>query len=133
MIHKLRVDSLAISLLLPLFCYADHHKHQSHHEHKIENLIHEKLAEVKAQEKTGWQKFGAASLQIANQLSWIAALGAAATAGYFSPSWNSNESDVIKFGHAAGLFLLAYVATNAVIKTTTAAVMSQEGIKPLQK
>ncbi len=129
MFKKLINASIAASILLAIPVSANHHR--SNHGEKIEVNIGHAHAE-KAKEKSKRDKFIAGFMQFTNKLSWlVAVLPAYGAYALTVPSgMNANDAAMLR---CAVITVATYGISWAVIKTGTAAAISQEGDKPLNK
>jgi hypothetical protein len=129
MFKKLVISTIASSLLLSIPVGADHHRHR--HCDKVEEVI----VEVKTpKDKSSGTKIVAGTLQFVNKMAPLIALVVGiiiARNGPFYLTNNNNQADrnASKLIEAA----VAAVITYPVVKYGTAAVMSQEDVKPLKK
>lgn len=124
MFKKLVTASIAASLLLSIPLSADHHHHH--------DRIRETIIEVKAKDKSGGEKVAGGLLQFVNKTSALWAGIASMAIGYYGPhALNASQSNLNTARAIEGI--ISFVVLYPTIKYGTAAVMSQEDIKPLRK
>lgn len=127
MIKQLFISSIAVSLLFSLSVSADHHHHD-----KIEHRIEKALEHVKEREKEKSisDKAIHGTLQVINSVPSFWALVPTAIVGTCTAPRNANSEELLLWG---GKCLGTYVVSWILLKTVSAAMLSQEGVKPLGK
>ncbi len=140
MFQRLFIFSISASLLFSIPAIADRHHHEHLHD-KIEKekekneKLADKLAEVKAKEKTGSEKVVGGLLQFVNKTAPLWALVIAGIVVWSGPcffgakSHNSDEKLLGKAIEGIGSFVISWQT----LKHGTAAAMAQENIKELKK